>query len=129
LLNSVTARPRPGTQAQNVILVALEEAHELPASTVVPALAAAAALGDFDDDGCEGALLPQPASTATAAAAASHDTPCTALVGLNPGELPGSDDVSANISSPCLSAYLFAGDCRRLRDYWLEVAASITVND
>jgi hypothetical protein len=88
--------------------VALEEAHEPPASTVVPGLAAALVF-DECDEGCEGALLPQPASTAAAAAAASHDTLRAALVGLNPDEWPGLDVVSANISSPCLSAFVFAG--------------------
>jgi hypothetical protein len=33
-LNSLTARPSPGTQAQNVSLTALLDAHEPPASTV-----------------------------------------------------------------------------------------------
>jgi hypothetical protein len=44
LLNSVTARPIPGTHAQKVILVALELLHEPPASTVTLGDALAAAL-------------------------------------------------------------------------------------
>jgi hypothetical protein len=37
-LNSLTARPIPGTQAQNVIFTALLEAHEPPATTVTDEL-------------------------------------------------------------------------------------------
>jgi hypothetical protein len=78
LLNSLTARPRPGTQAQKVIFVALEDLHEPPASTVAPGLGAAPPLllGEADDefDGA-GALVPQPARTATAVAPISQLAP------------------------------------------------------
>ena len=46
LLNSVTARPIPGTQAQNKILVALGP-HELPATTVTVGLALAVLAGEL----------------------------------------------------------------------------------
>jgi hypothetical protein len=42
----VTARPIPGTQAQNKILVALE-LHELPATTVTVGLALALLAGEL----------------------------------------------------------------------------------
>src|SRR5215469_6819935 len=74
LLNSVTARLMPGTQAQNVSWAALEE-HDLPpartdaaglALAPLPALLAPA-------DGLDGAPVPQAARvTAAAAAPASH---------------------------------------------------------
>jgi hypothetical protein len=46
LLNSVTARPIPGTQAQNKTLVALA-LHELPATTVTVGLALAVLAGEL----------------------------------------------------------------------------------
>ena len=78
LLNSFTARPKPGTQAQKVIFVALEDLHELPATRVVPVLGAAAALlwtSRPSAAGVDEPLLPQPASTAMAVAPISSAAP------------------------------------------------------
>ncbi|HUA31497.1 MAG TPA: hypothetical protein VMC03_21630 [Streptosporangiaceae bacterium] len=64
----MTARSIPGTQAQNVIFVALDEQLLPPARTLGLALA-------FAVDvlfGVELPLLPQPASTETAATAATQ---------------------------------------------------------
>ena len=62
LLNSVTARPIPGTQAQNKTLVALG-LHELPATTVTVGLALAVLAGE---------LVVPPRGAATAAATAAR---------------------------------------------------------
>src|ERR1700677_573349 len=73
LLNSVTARLIPGTQAQNVIGVADELQDLPPASTAADALALALAV-DPDDEDDEAELLPlllQAASTKMAAAPAA----------------------------------------------------------
>jgi hypothetical protein len=65
-LNSVTARPIPGTQAQKVILVA-PELHDPPATTLTLGLALlAGAAGPLDDDPPP---LLHPARTRTALAA------------------------------------------------------------
>jgi hypothetical protein len=68
LLNSVTARLMPGTQAQNVIFVALELHDAPPAST--DALGLALLLAPLPEP-LVGALVPQAASTETAASPAS----------------------------------------------------------
>jgi hypothetical protein len=70
-LNSVTARPIPGTHAQKVILVALELLHEPPATTVTLGDALAAAVepaGEPDED--EALLHPASSEKATAATTA-----------------------------------------------------------
>jgi hypothetical protein len=61
----------PGTQAQKVIFVALEFWHEPPASTVALGLAEP----DGADEPADGALVPQPARSATAAALARSEAP------------------------------------------------------
>jgi hypothetical protein len=70
----VTARPRPGTHAQKVIFVALDDLQEAPASSVAPPLAAGAA--DLDEPDADGVppLLPHAAISETAATAASPAT-------------------------------------------------------
>jgi hypothetical protein len=64
----------PGTQAQNVMFVAPDDLQDAPASTVLPGVG----LGLLEDfaEGVEDEvpLLPQPARTDTAAAAASQAT-------------------------------------------------------
>jgi hypothetical protein len=101
-LNSFTARPKPGTQAQKVIFVALEDLHELPAMRVVPLLGLAAALDEVPEAaGVDDPLLPQPASTAMAVAPISSVAPRLA-------RKPGPDEwprclVSANISAGLLA--------------------------
>src|ERR1700689_5285190 len=50
LLNSLTARPSPGTQAQKVIFTALLLAQLAPASTVTEELALGDAAADADVD-------------------------------------------------------------------------------
>lgn len=71
LLNSVTARFMPGTQAQNVSWVVLEEQDAPPASTDADGLALA--LPPLaPPDGVDGAPVPQAASVTAAAAPASQ---------------------------------------------------------
>jgi hypothetical protein len=75
LLNSLTARSIPGTQAQSVMFVAPDDLQDAPASTVLPGVG----LGLVEDFGAvveEEVVppLPQPARTDTAAAAASQAT-------------------------------------------------------
>ncbi|HEY9241442.1 MAG TPA: hypothetical protein VIP48_05640 [Streptosporangiaceae bacterium] len=59
----------PGTHAQKVIFVALDDLQEAPASSVAPPLAAGAAL-EPDEDGVPPLLPPHAASSETAATAA-----------------------------------------------------------
>src|SRR5580693_6898907 len=74
LLNSLTARSMPGTQAQNVMFVAPDDLQDAPASTVLPGVGLGL-LEDFVEGVLEEVpLLPQPARTDTAAAAASQAT-------------------------------------------------------
>jgi hypothetical protein len=73
-LNSLTARSIPGTHAQNVMFVAPDDLQDAPASTVLPGVG----LGLLEPFAVgvdeEVPLLPQPARTDTAAAAASQAT-------------------------------------------------------
>jgi hypothetical protein len=77
----------PGTQAQNVMFVAPDDLQDAPASTVLPGVG----LGLLEPfaEGVEEdvPLLPQPARTDTAAAAATHATARVA-VSLRPA-VPG----------------------------------------
>jgi hypothetical protein len=68
LLNSVAARPRPGTQAQKVIFVADDDLQEAPASSVALELALALAV---DEPAGAAELPPHAASRVMAAAPAS----------------------------------------------------------
>jgi hypothetical protein len=67
LLNSLTARPIPGTQAQNVTFVAEEFLQEPPATSVALELALALAL---EEPAAAGPVLPPPQAASRESAAA-----------------------------------------------------------
>jgi hypothetical protein len=83
LLNSVTARPIPGTQAQNVIFVADEFLQDAPASSVALELALALAL---DEPAAAGApLLPPHAASMQSAAAPARPVAVRPAIRRAPG--------------------------------------------
>ena len=84
LLNSLTARPIPGTQAQNVTFVAEEFLQEPPATSVALELALALALEEPAAAGL--ALLPPHAASRESAAAPARPVAVRPAMRRAPGE-------------------------------------------